>query len=69
MIKKAGIVADNYKVEKFKEKLIEKGFTDFKVAPFKGETSTIQVMIPEEKIGEIKNICAFVELFFKTNPN
>lgn len=64
-MKKAGIVADNYKLEKFKKELTKKGFTDFEVFPFTKDTSTIQVNIPEDKIMEIKKICQFVELYFK----
>jgi len=64
-MKKAGIVADNYKLEKFKKELTAKGFTDFKVSPFTKDTSTIQVNVPEERMSEIVTICRNVELHFK----
>lgn len=69
MIKKAGIVTDNYKVDKFIEELAKKGYTDLEIASFKGKTSTIRVEIPEEKTEEIKKMCQSIELFFKSNLN
>ena len=64
---KAGIVADNYKIERFKKELTKNGFTDFSVVPFINNTSSIQVIIPDDgkKLPEIKKICKEVELFFK----
>lgn len=64
-MKKAGIVADNYKLEKFKKELTSKGFTDFNVSPLTEDTSTIQVNIEDNKLMEIKRICQNVELYFK----
>jgi hypothetical protein len=48
----AGIVCDNYKVDKFKKELTSNGFNDFEVNPFDKTTSNIK-------------ICEFVELYFK----
>ena len=64
-MKEIGIVADNYKVEKFRIELTNKGFVDFKVFPFTKDSSTIKICILEEEINEIKKICQFVELYFK----
>lgn len=64
-MKIAGIVADNYKLEKFKKDLTEKGFTDFEVVPFKDNCSTIKVNIEDNQVNEIKKICQLVELHFK----
>lgn len=64
-MKKAGIVADNYKLEKFKKELTAKGFTDFKVFPFTKDTSSIQVNVEDDKLMEVKTICQNVELYFK----
>lgn len=64
-MKTAGIVADNYKLEKFKKELIAKGFTDFIVAPYSEGVSSIQIQTLESKFVEIKRICQLVELHFK----
>ncbi len=67
-IKKAGIVCDNYKVSKFKEELDAKGYTDYKVQENKGPlqgTTTIQVKVPEDKLGEVKMLREYVEWYFK----
>lgn len=60
-----GIVADNYKIEKFKKELTAKGFTDFKLFPFTDGTTTIQLVIENHQVNDIKRICQMVELFFK----
>lgn len=62
---KAGIVADNYKLDKFKKELTAKGFTDFKIFPFTKYTSTIKVNVKEEDLLELKKVCEFVEMYFK----
>ncbi len=64
-MKKAGIVVDNYKLDRFKKELTAKGFTDFKIFPFTKSTSTIQVNVPDKDIHEIQKICQLVELYFK----
>ena len=64
-MKTVGIVADNYKLEKFKKELTSKGFTDFTIKPYALETSLIQIKVLESKINDVKNICTFVELYFK----
>jgi hypothetical protein len=64
-MKKAGIVVDNYKVDRVKKELTAKGFTDFKVVPFTKDTTTIQVNVEEHELKEIQKICTLVELHFK----
>lgn len=64
-LKKAGIVADNYKLDKFKKELTAHGFTDYEIHPFTPDTSSIVVNIPEDKLPEVEKICKNVELFFK----
>ena len=64
-MKTAGIVADNYKLDKFKEELTKKGFTDFKIVPFEKDTSTIKVQFREDQLKEIHAICSLVEIHFK----
>jgi len=64
-MKTAGIVADNYKLEKFKKELTSKGFTDFKIVPFTNDTSTIKVQFEPSQLNEINKICQLVELHFK----
>jgi len=64
-MKTAGIVADNYKLEKFKKELISKGFTDFKIIPFVDDTSTIKVKYNKSQFNELHKLCQLVELHFK----
>jgi hypothetical protein len=64
-MKKIGIVADNYKLARFKKELGKAGFTDFDVVPFTEGTSTIKVNTPENRIADVKRICQSVELHFK----
>jgi uncharacterized protein YaaQ len=64
-MKKVGIVADDYKVIKFKSELTKNGFTDFQTHPFtKGNTSII-VMVADDKVNDVYRICKRVELHFK----
>ncbi len=65
IVKKVGIVTDNYKLEKYKTDLIAKGFIDFKIVPFTENTSVMQVMAKESEIKEIHKICQLAELHFK----
>lgn len=60
---KAGIVADNYKVERFKKELSDEGFT-FGVHPGKSVT-TITVECQHTDLSKINKICKKVELHFK----
>lgn len=64
-MKKAGIVADNYKVERFKKELTARGFPNFSVKKFTEDTSSIIVDIEEDQADDIKKICHIVELHFK----
>lgn len=64
-MKTAGIVADNYKVDKFKEELIKNGYNNFKVTPFTKDTTTIKVTVEDDKVKEIYKICQLVEMHFK----
>lgn len=66
----AGILADNYKLERFKKELTEKGFKDFEiVANTKGTlagTSTIKVQAKDVlQLKEIEKICKRVEMHYK----
>lgn len=63
--KTAGIVVDNYKVEKFKSELIKNGFLDFTVTPYIDDCSTIKVQCEESQYKDIAKICKRVELHFK----
>ena len=62
--KKIGIIADNYKLEKFKKELTKKGFTDYSIEPFTKDTSTICVVADENRLGQIKALCQVVEMHF-----
>lgn len=71
----AGIIVDDYKLERFKTELKLSGYTDYEIKRyFKEEkglssvlpnASLIKIKVPENKLFEIKNICRGVELFFK----
>jgi hypothetical protein len=65
-MKKVGIVCDNYKVDRFKQELTAKGFTDFDVTPYKkNETTLIRVNVADDQVNEVAKICKQVELHFK----
>jgi hypothetical protein len=64
-MKKVGIVTDNYKIDKFKQKLIEKGFMDFEFIPAGTGISFFKIMVADDKVWEINKICQEVELHFK----
>ena len=66
---KIGIVADNYKLSKFKRELKEKGLDNFTIHPFKDETSTIKVTTDSINVGIIKTVCEKVEAYFKSQKN
>jgi hypothetical protein len=65
---KTGIATDNYKLDKYKQELSAKGFTEFKVVPldipFSEDLSVIQIEVAEEQLVEIRKICEFVEMYF-----
>lgn len=63
--KKFGIVADDYKLDKFKTELEAKGFLDYEILPYKFDTSLIRVNTTEDKVSEVNKICQLVELHFK----
>lgn len=68
--KTAGIVCDNYKIEKFKEELIAKGFTDFEVIGNPaGKISTIKVTCYYFDLPDIAKICQGVEEYFAALKN
>lgn len=64
-MKLIGIVSDNYKIKTFEKELKEKGFTDFKTAPYKNDTSLITVDVDENKIEKFVNLTQSVEFNFK----
>lgn len=64
-MKKIAIVADNYKVSKFKEQLKAKGFDDIKTTSFTPTSTTIMVNTEDDKIDDIRKICQLVEMHFK----
>ena len=68
-MKEIGIVADNYKVNKFKKELEANGFKDYDIHPFTNQTQTIKVHVADddfrEAVKKIKKLCMRVELHFK----
>ena len=70
--KKIRITADNYKLDRFKQELNKKGFTDFKISPLGRNDSSpvrdislIKVEVNESDIETIGTICIEVEDHFK----
>ena len=72
-MKKAGITADNHKLDKFKEELAKVGITNPVITPMKiGKevlvpVSLITVEIPEEDMIKIHDVCVLVEAYFLKN--
>lgn len=65
---KAGIVVDDYKIEKFKAEFEAAGFRILSIDKLThglNGTSNIRVWTPPERILEIKAICTKCELHFK----
>lgn len=68
-MKRIGIVADNFKVEKFREELTKNGFTEFEEKQLPRGITSIYLMVEESKISQISEICRRVELYFKVRFN
>lgn len=68
-ILKIGIVLDNYKILKYKNKLIEEGFNDFKLHKYFHNTSVLKVSTPEERRDELQTICEELEKEFAISKN
>jgi hypothetical protein len=66
-MKKIGIVADNYKINKFKEELSEIGITELNVLPFSELTTLVTFNVPSEKIKDIEKLCKRLEIGFKNS--
>lgn len=65
MTKTIGIVADNWKVDSFKDNLTKNGFTDFEVFPFTRDVSTIKVKAKESDITKLSQLIRLVEMNLK----
>ena len=65
---KTGIAVDNYKLDKFKQELNTRGYTDLTIIsldlPNVKDISVIQVEVSIDKIDEIRKICELVETYF-----
>ena len=64
-----GIVADNYKLNKFKKELKKKKLDKFTIHKFTKDTSTIKVTTDSSNVGVIKKVCEKVEAYFKAQKN
>jgi uncharacterized protein YaaQ len=67
-MKTSGIVADNYKVDRFKKELNEAGFNNYTVHVNGGilaGTTTIKVRHADSQLQDVHKICQMVELHFK----
>ena len=67
--KTVGILCDNYKVEKFKQELIDNGFMNYFIMPSTKTLSHIQVKCLVEDYHKIAKICQSVESYFKIQKN
>lgn len=74
-MKKIGIVCDNYKLEKYKETLKEKGFNEFEEIPdingfISKEITVIKVIVPDWNYRvakkQIEKICHSLEFSFRS---
>lgn len=63
--KKAGIVCDNYKVQRFKKELSDAGFEVHEEKPFTRGTTVLTVLCTTEEIQTIHTISRKVEFHFK----
>jgi nitrogen regulatory protein PII len=69
-VKKIGIAVDDYKLDKFKEELKQRGFNDFAVMPgVTKDTRMIRIQVEDEKFLEaseqIRRLCKKMEYHFK----
>jgi hypothetical protein len=69
MIKRIGIVADDFKVEKFREELTKDGFADFDEKQLPNGVTSFYLMVEEDRIPRVAEICRRVELHFKLHFN
>lgn len=64
-LKKAGIVADNYKVKMFKEELAKAGFDKVNVSTYNPAAKLISVKYKPEDFQKIHAVCSLIEAHFK----
>lgn len=64
-MKTIGIVVDNYKLDKFKTELTDKGFADFEVNDFGKDCKAIRVKIQTSQFKELERLVKRVQLHFK----
>lgn len=64
-MKRASILCDNYKLERFKEKLTEAGFTDFTWKPFKENITTISLAYQEADLPRLSVLIKLINDSFK----
>lgn len=68
-ILKIGIVLDNYKILKYKKKLIDEGFEDFKLHKYFHNTSMLKINVSEERKDELQGLCEELEKEFAISKN
>ncbi len=61
------LLADYYKIDKFKKELAKKGFVDIEVVPMQNDVSNIKVQYENSELSVIKKICQEVEFYFKNS--
>ncbi len=61
---KTAIIADDRKVPMFKEELDAAGI-DYTVRKFTGDTTTMAIDIPVQRLGELSDVCKKVEKHFR----
>ena len=64
-MKRVAIVADNYKIPQFRQKLAEANIIISEETPFVEKTTIIKVIVNANQIPEIAKICQLLEINFK----
>lgn len=61
---KVAIIADNYKLPKFREALAKANIVVTGETPFVQKTTVMSLMISHNQLNEVKNICELLEINF-----
>lgn len=56
-MKTIGVPIDDYKKERFEEEFKKNGFDNYTISPFTNKTLIIKVIVPEDKVEELKTLC------------
>jgi len=68
-VKLAGILANNYKLKRFKKQLKKNGFYNFEIVYSEKGISTIRVATHSNKLAELQKVCSNIEAYFSNKKN